>query len=188
MLSYMLKTLVASKRSPTTGSLWFRVQGGACSQVFNLCKLAAQLTGYKMAQLAESPSSAQQLRVQQLKSQVLQVLVKAVLDEQPTLLCVTHDDLLAFAHDDAGHCDSDDRTLALLALLGHFFNLRPSASELLGGGASPSEQVMQLPAFVDLLLYNLLTPHELLLIMNIVRTKVRLSTLQYSTGRQLNGE
>ena len=169
MLSYMLKTLVASKRSPTNGSLWFRVQGGACSQVFNLCKLAAQLTGYKMAQLAECSSSAHELRLQQLKSQVLQVLVKAVLDEQPTLLCVTHDDLLSFACDDSQH---EDETLPLLALLGHFFSLFPSAAELLGANASPSEQVMQLPAFVDLFLYNLLTPHELLLIMNIVRTKV----------------
>ena len=107
--------------------------------------------------------------MQQLKSQVLQVLVKAVLDEQPTLLCVTHDDLLSFARDDSRH---EDDTLPLLALLGHFFSLFPSAAELLGVNASPSEQVMQLPAFVDLFLYNLLTPHELLLIMNIVRTKV----------------
>ena len=97
------------------------------------------------------------------------MLVKAVLDEQPTLLCVTHDDLLSFARDDSRH---EDDTLPLLALLGHFFILIPSAAELLGVNASPSEHVIQLHAFVDLFLYDLLTPHELLLIMNIVRTKV----------------
>ena len=51
-----------------------------------------------MAQLAECSSSAHELRLQQLRSQVL---VKAVLDEQPTLLYVTHDDLLSFARDDS---------------------------------------------------------------------------------------